>query len=80
MCSTDPKDRKELSSANYLISFLMHGIVNDCLLASNTFSTITLVSDKVHLFTGWRDIPKEKPQAFHTLEKLNFEVKKWLSF
>ena len=32
-------------------------------------SMTTLVSDKVHLFTGWRDIPKGKPGAFHFLKK-----------
>ena len=24
-----------------------------------------LASNKVQLFTGWRDVPKDKPQAFH---------------
>ena len=28
-----------------------------------------IVSNKVHLFTGWRDIPKDKPQALHFLKK-----------
>ena len=32
----------------------------------------TLVSDKGHLFTGWRDIPKCKPWAFHFLKKLTY--------
>ena len=44
----------------------------------------TLVSNKVHLFTGWRDIPKDKPQAFHFMKKLTHcfldEVKNWSSF
>ena len=29
-------------------------------------SMTTHVSDQVHLFTGWRDIPKDKPQSFHS--------------
>ena len=33
------------------------------------FSMTTLVSGKVQLFTGWRDIPKDKSQTFHFLKK-----------
>ena len=33
----------------------------------------TIVSDKVQLFTGWRDIPKGKPGAFHFLKKKHLQ-------
>ena len=33
--------------------------------ALGPFSMTTLVSDKVDIFTGWRDIPRDKPWAFH---------------
>ena len=33
-------------------------------------SMTTLVSDRGQLFTGWRDIPKGKPWAFHFLKNL----------
>ena len=33
----------------------------------------TLVSDKFHLFTGLRDIPNDKHQACHFLEKTYFQ-------
>ena len=29
----------------------------------------TVVSDKVHLFTGWRGIHKGKPWVFHFLKR-----------
>ena len=32
----------------------------------------TLVSDKIHLFTGWRDILMDKPWAFHFLKKVTY--------
>jgi hypothetical protein len=32
----------------------------------------SLVSDKVHLFTGWRDIAMNKLWAFHFLKKVTY--------
>ena len=46
-------------------------------------SMTSLVSDKVHLFTAWRDIPMDKPWAFHFLEKFTYgfldKVKNWMA-
>ena len=48
------------------------------------YDHIIFVADKVHLFTGWSDIPKDKPKAFHFLEHFAYsfldEVKNWLAF
>ena len=35
-------------------------------------SMTPLVSNKVHLFKGWRDIPTGKPWAFHFLKKVTY--------
>jgi hypothetical protein len=31
-----------------------------------------LISNRVHLLTGWRDIPKGKPWAFHFSKKVTY--------
>ena len=37
-------------------------------------SMTTLVSDEVHLFTGWSDIPMDKLHTFNFLKKLAYLV------
>jgi hypothetical protein len=39
-------------------------------MAFGIVSMTTLVSDKVHLFSGWRDLTMDKPWAFHFLKKV----------
>ena len=35
-------------------------------------SMTPLISNKVHLLTGWRDIPKGKPWEFYFLKKVTY--------
>ena len=69
------------------ISLLYVFVVKEGIALQYLFNSITtLVSDKVHLFTGWRDIPKDKLKAFYfyIMKKLTYgfldEVENWLSF
>ena len=62
-----------LAKVAYLVVFQVRTLDIKLIHKEWTINSMTpLVSNKVHLFTGCRDIPKGKPWAFHFLKKVTY--------